>query len=53
MAGRCAERLALGEGNVSTAGAGDLAAANLIAREMVFRCGFRWGRVVGLLLVVV
>ena len=42
MAGRCAERLLLGEANTSTAGANDLAAANLIAREMVFRCGFRW-----------
>ncbi|KAL4452773.1 hypothetical protein ABPG75_008435 [Micractinium tetrahymenae] len=40
MAGRCAERLVLGEGNVSTAGAADLEHANNIAREMVFRCGF-------------
>ena len=30
----------LGEGRVSTAGAGDLKAANNIAREMVYRCGF-------------
>lgn len=41
MAGRCAERLVLGEANVSTAGAADLEGANHIAREMVFRCGFR------------
>ncbi|PSC74371.1 ATP-dependent zinc metalloprotease chloroplastic [Micractinium conductrix] len=40
MAGRCAERLVLGEANVSTAGAADLEGANHIAREMVFRCGF-------------
>ncbi|KAI7835886.1 hypothetical protein COHA_010231 [Chlorella ohadii] len=40
MAGRCAERLVLGEGNVSTAGSSDLATANRIAREMIFRCGF-------------
>lgn len=47
MAGRCAERLVLGEANVSTAGAADLEHANGIAREMVFRCGFRrvlWSR---------
>ncbi|EFN50481.1 hypothetical protein CHLNCDRAFT_55840, partial [Chlorella variabilis] len=43
LAGRCAERLVLGEANVSTAGAAHLQAANLIAREMVFRCGFRCG----------
>ena len=30
----------LGEGRVTTAGARDLAAANNIAREMVYRCGF-------------
>lgn len=42
MAGRCAERLLLGDANVSTAGAGDQYTANRIAREMVFRCGFRW-----------
>ena len=48
MAGRCAERLVLGEANTSTAGSADLAAANRIAREMVFRCGFRWARGGGL-----
>jgi len=37
---RCAERMLLGEGRVSTAGANDLRAANNIAREMVYRCGF-------------
>ena len=40
LAGRCGERLVLGEASVSTAGAGDLDVANGIAREMVFRCGF-------------
>lgn len=25
-----------------TAGASDMATANRIAREMIFRCGFRW-----------
>jgi cell division protease FtsH len=40
LAGRCAERLVLGEGAVSTAGAADLELANGVAREMVYRCGF-------------
>lgn len=40
LAGRCAERLVLGDANVSTAGATDLEVANSVAREMVFRCGF-------------
>lgn len=40
LAGRCAERLSLGEANVSTAGSVDLKAANAIGREMVYRCGF-------------
>lgn len=37
---RCAEKLILGEGNVTTAGASDLEHVNSIAREMVYRCGF-------------
>ena len=37
---RCAEKLVLGAGNVSTAGSGDIETANYIAREMIFRCGF-------------
>ena len=37
---RCAERLILGEANISTASSGDLEQANNIAREMVYRCGF-------------
>jgi cell division protease FtsH len=40
MGSRCAEKLVLGEGAVSTASAGDLEQANNIAREMVYRCGF-------------
>ncbi|KAK9813430.1 hypothetical protein WJX73_008508 [Symbiochloris irregularis] len=40
LAGRCAERLVLGPSRVSTAGASDLAEANSIAQEMIFRCGF-------------
>lgn len=40
MAGRCAERLILGEDNISTAGGTDIESANNIAREMVYRCGF-------------
>ncbi|KAK9821723.1 hypothetical protein WJX81_004862 [Elliptochloris bilobata] len=40
LAGRCAERMVLGESRVSTAGARDLDAANNVAREMVYRCGF-------------
>lgn len=30
----------LGEGSISTAGAGDMAMVNNVAREMVYRCGF-------------
>lgn len=37
MAGRCAERLVLGDAYISTAGAADLDMANNIAREMVYR----------------
>ena len=37
---RCAERLLLGDENVSTSGGTDLEVANNIAREMVYRCGF-------------
>lgn len=37
---RCAEKLVMGEGNVTTAGASDLEHVNNIAREMVYRCGF-------------
>ena len=37
---RCAERMVVGEANISTAGGTDLAMANNIAREMVYRCGF-------------
>ncbi|KAL0023671.1 hypothetical protein WJX77_011852 [Trebouxia sp. C0004] len=40
LAGRCAEKLILGEGNVTTAGASDLEHVNSIAREMIYRCGF-------------
>ncbi len=40
VADRCAEKLILGEGNVTTAGASDLEHVNSIAREMVYRCGF-------------
>jgi len=40
LAGRCAERLVMGDANVSTAGSADLELANSIAREMVYRCGF-------------
>ncbi|DBA75980.1 TPA: hypothetical protein ACH3X2_008914 [Trebouxia sp. C0005] len=40
LAGRCAEKLILGEGNVTTAGASDLEHVNNIAREMIYRCGF-------------
>lgn len=39
-ASRCAERLVLGEANITTAGGGDLDNVNNIAREMVYRCGF-------------
>ena len=37
---RCAEKLLMGEGNVTTAGAADLQHVNSIAREMIYRCGF-------------
>lgn len=37
MAGRCAERLVLGDAYISTMGAADLEMANNIAREMVYR----------------
>lgn len=40
MAGRCAERLILGDSYISTAGASDINQANYIAREMIYRCGF-------------
>ncbi|KAK9810298.1 hypothetical protein WJX72_008286 [[Myrmecia] bisecta] len=40
MAGRCGEKLVLGESNISMAGAGDLEGVNNVAREMVYRCGF-------------
>ena len=40
LAGRCAERLLLGDANISTAGAADLNVANAVAKEMVYRCGF-------------
>ena len=37
---RCGERMVMGEANVTTAGGADLAMANNVAREMVYRCGF-------------
>ena len=37
---RCSERLLLGDAFISTAGAADLELANLVAREMVYKCGF-------------
>jgi cell division protease FtsH len=37
---RCAERLVLGEANITNIGGGDLRKVNNIAREMVYRCGF-------------
>ena len=40
LAGRCAEKLILGDASISTASAGDVEQANNIAREMVYRCGF-------------
>lgn len=40
LAGRCAERLLLGDSNISTAGAADLNQANAVAKEMIYRCGF-------------
>lgn len=39
MAGRAAERLALGDGGVTTAGGGDLLAATTVARELLLRAG--------------
>lgn len=39
MAGRAAERLALGEGGITTAGGGDLLAATTVARELMLRAG--------------
>ena len=40
LAGRCAERLLLGDANISTAGTADLNLANSVAKEMIYRCGF-------------
>lgn len=40
LAGRCAERLLLGDANISTAGTADLNEANAVAKEMIYRCGF-------------
>jgi len=40
LAGRCAERLLLGDANITTAGAADLNLANATAKEMIYRCGF-------------
>ncbi|KDD77104.1 AAA+ ATPase [Helicosporidium sp. ATCC 50920] len=40
LAGRCAQRLALGDAHVNSTGAAELYYANYVAREMVFRCGF-------------
>lgn len=42
MAGRCAERLVLGDGHISMGGAADLEMANNIAREMVYRFVQSW-----------
>lgn len=39
LAGRCAERLVLGEGEMTAMGAPDLFQANMIAREMVLSMG--------------
>ena len=39
LAGRAAERLALGDGGITTAGGGDLLAATTIARELLLRAG--------------
>lgn len=39
LAGRCAERLVMGEGEVTAMGAPDLYHANMIAREMVLSMG--------------
>lgn len=40
LAGRCAERLVLGEAQHSTSGGADLASANRLARSMVYRGGY-------------
>ena len=40
VAGRCAERLLLGDGAISSVGAEDLDVANGIAKAMIYRCGF-------------
>lgn len=40
VAGRCGERLVLGDENLSTAGLPDIKAANDLARQMVLRHGF-------------
>lgn len=40
MAGRCAEKMVMGESSISSAGAPDMETANIIAREMIYRCGF-------------
>ncbi|CAG9461153.1 unnamed protein product [Pedinophyceae sp. YPF-701] len=40
LAGRCAERLLLGDDFMSLRGGGDVEKANIVAREMVFRYGF-------------
>ena len=37
---RCAERLVLGPGSVSSQGDGDVREVNHIAREMILMCGF-------------
>ena len=39
LAGRAAERLALGDGGITTAGGGDLLAATTVARELLLRAG--------------
>lgn len=40
VAGRCAERLLLGEGRISSVGAEHLDTANIIAKMMIYKCGF-------------
>lgn len=40
LAGRCAERLVLGEAQHSTSGGADLASANRMARSMVYQGGY-------------
>ena len=39
LAGRAAERLALGDGGITTAGGGDLLSATTVARELLLRAG--------------